>query len=345
MGLGSVHDRPALRPVGYQTQVAHERFETAAKTGAGDHRIGLDAVAIGQQHVGAVEALDRGDYLDLALLQLLDQADVQDRGDVFLEEACVGVRRGFGPAVLRQVADDRFLQNGPELVHQAFGHRAQRYAEHLPRHAVRLTKQHGRRAAHRHHHVLRAALDQVDDDLGARVAGAYHEHGLADVGVRVAVVARVDELAAEAVHAWPVGELLMLVVTGRDDHTRGEELVAVLGRDAPLVTVACELLDFGARTHVEVLDPHVVLEVLDDVVARHPFAVARGHLVAGQVREPADRVQVEAVVVLAPRGPDRLALEHDRAHAVMLESSRGRKTCGAAADYHYLVSRHAPRIW
>ena len=47
-------------------EVADERVEPGAEARRGDHRIRRDPRAVGQQHVGAVEALDAGDDLDRA---------------------------------------------------------------------------------------------------------------------------------------------------------------------------------------------------------------------------------------------------------------------------------------
>src|SRR5262249_43994568 len=67
---------PSLRRLD-QPVVADQRLQPPAEAGAGDHRVGVDPAAVGEDDRVAVEAVDRGDDLDLSLLDQRHQADVE----------------------------------------------------------------------------------------------------------------------------------------------------------------------------------------------------------------------------------------------------------------------------
>ena len=56
-----------------------EALEPGAEAGGGDHRLRVDARAVYEQDLRAVEAGDRGDDLDEAAAHRADDADVEDR--------------------------------------------------------------------------------------------------------------------------------------------------------------------------------------------------------------------------------------------------------------------------
>ncbi len=178
-----------------------------------------------------------------------------------------------------------------------------------------LADQDVRGRAHRQADPRRAALDHVVGDLHAGAARPHDQHVLAAEGLGVAVLGRVQEAAAVARAARPVGDVRGVRVAARDDHLPGRD-VAGRGVQRPARAVAVDALEPRVEPNVEPLAARVVLEVADHLVARRERPVLAGVALAGKVREPAARVQAQPVVAAAPRRADGGSLlEHGRPDA------------------------------
>jgi hypothetical protein len=136
-----------------------------------------------------------------------------------------------------------------------------------------------------------------------------------------------------------------VVVAGGDDDVRranlpGAGTAAGGGGSFPraqhpavTVRVAVDPVDVRVEPDLEPVMLGVGLEVADHVVARDPLAVTAGDAEAGQVRQPADRVQVQPVVVAAPgRREGVRAVDDDRLDAGALQHRGGGEAAGTGAD-------------
>src|SRR4051794_2964151 len=76
------------------------------------------------------------------------------------------------------------------------------------------------------------------------------------------------------------------------------------------------------------------LQVADPFAATREAPHAPAHVVAGQRRHPAERVESQAVVAPAPARPNLVrSLEDKAAHPSGLERGRGREARGAGAAH------------
>src|SRR5205823_13054225 len=118
-------------------------------------------------------------------------------------------------------------------------------------------------------------------DLRSGVPRADDEHVAVAIRNRVHVRGRMHELAGEALAARPFGQIRDAVVAGRDDH--GVRLQwSRRGLEPPGIAVALDAVHTGAGAQVETVRLRVALEVLEQVVARHPAAIAARDRQAGE---------------------------------------------------------------
>src|SRR6185312_10832406 len=112
-------------------------------------------------------------------------------------------------------------------------------------------------------------------------------------------------------------------VAGRHDDVRGRKVAR--GRaDDEAVAVAVDALHRRAEAHVELVALGEAVEVADHVVAGGEDARRSAEARARQLREPAARVQAQAVVAPVPGGADRVAaLEDGGRDAAAAELGRG----------------------
>jgi hypothetical protein len=102
-------------------------------------------------------------------------------------------------------------------------------------------------------------------------------------------------------------------------------------------------VDGDAPADVELQLGGVVLQIAGVVVLRDEATEGAGHRVAGEPGEAPRRVEVEAVVAVAPRGPDALvAVQDDRPAPAPSQAGGHRepRRTGADDDDLRLVSAH-----
>jgi hypothetical protein len=341
-GLGAAaHARHAA--LVEHVQVPDDRLEAGAVAGGCDHGVRLDAHAVGQADARGVERLHAGDDLDAALLDRLDDHLVHDRGrDLEPRQAGEDALLGSGQAVLGQVAD---LEAPDQLHHAIRAPRAELHQLAPEQRADRRADQEVRRCAHRDPDALDARVDEVVGDLHARAAGADHEHVAVAKRLGVAVGGGVDELAVVGVAPGPVRDVGRVGVAAREDHLLRVQ-VAARGAQLPAGAVAVDALDARVEAHVHVVEAGVVLEVGDDLVPLREGSRRARPARAGERREPAARVEPEAVVAPAPGRRDGVrALQDGGGDVEARELRGGRQPRRAGSNDHNLSFIHDGPVW
>ncbi len=190
-----------------------------------------------------------------------------------------------------------------------------------------------------------AVLDQVDRLLARGVAEADDEDRATAPALAVAVLARVEQVTGVGLHARPGGTQGSARRAGGHHDVAGPPLPIRGGRDPPAVGPG-QPGDLGPVVRLDPVVGAVSLEVLDDLVARRVARPGRRHRQAGQGRRRPGRVQVQAVVVPAPRGADHVGrLEHLERTAGGGERGSGGETRGGRSyDEGLGVDTHGPRL-
>jgi hypothetical protein len=70
--------------------------------------------------------------------------------------------------------------------------------------------------------------------------------------------------------------------------------------DTPAAVITVDSSGLDTETWLEAMVRRVLLQVLHELIACHPAAELARNPVTGKVRQPADRVQMQAVVAGAP---------------------------------------------
>ena len=190
-------------------------------------------------------------------------------------------------------------------------------------------------------HASGAALREQAGDLRAGRARPDDEHVAVAVGLGVSVGAGMDQLAAEAVAPRPVGDVGVVVETGRDDHEARLQVLAI-GLDPPAPVHGLQPPDPRAEANVDAMVSGIVLEVGDPRVPRRELAVApAAGAIAGLRGHPARRIEPQPVVAGPPARGDLVGpLEHGHIDVDGPKRGRRRKPGGARAADDRL--RHQP---
>ena len=223
-----------------------------------------------------------------------------------------GSDRRAGQPVGSQVAEDLALGRPGHRVGHAQRNVVQWKAENLHRNAQPLALVEVRGRARGDANPCRAALDQMEGQLGAGDARAHDEDVLSHVRRRVDVVTGVDQVAGEGLPSGPVGQVGIVVETGGHHH-RGRVDDTVVAAHLPMAVDSIDPLDHGVEADVELVVSGVVLEVPDPLVPRGVLAVsAPARTEAGLGGHPAGGVEAQGRVAGAPAGGHLVrALEHD----------------------------------
>ena len=346
--MGPVHHGQAASVE--HAEVPDQRLETRHVAGRDDDDRGRQARAVGEHDLTAVDRLHGRDRFDLAGADGLDDSHVLHR-DPAHEHAGVEVGAGARHPVGAEVG---LLHHGEHLgdpVDQPRGQAAHQDAGRLRRPAHPRARQDVRRGADAEPDLGGAVLGQVGGDLHAGVAGSDDEHVTPGVRAAVAVVAGHHDLAGEVGQAGPVRLDRGVVVAGGHHDVVGGDVAAVVQAHRPAgvgPAGACvaplDGRDPGPQAQLEPVVGGVRLEVADHVVPRHPATCAAGDRVARQARPAAGGVQVEAVVVAAPRAADLWrAVDDHRVDPVRLECGSNREAPGSGSDDDNLDSSHAAK--
>ena len=278
-GPGAANDGTPARVE--HAQVADDRRETRGVAGRGDHHVGRQPAAVGQQHLLAGEARHRGHRRHLAGAQRVDQTHVDDRDDPGRPRLGRQPRARGRQPVPGEVADEAALQQPVDRI------------DHPRRRIVHGDAQEGRgeraqlpgddvgRRPDRQVHRRSAGLGQIGGDLGAAVAGADHEDRAAPEALRAGVGRGVQQLAAKRLPARPGRDDRLGVHPGRHhDGARGETTVP--GRHLPRPPGTVDPSHLGAEARHDPVRGGILRQVVGHVVARHPAAVAARDRHAGQ---------------------------------------------------------------
>ncbi len=330
--LRTVHQRsPVLVE---HAQVAHDRIEAGAVAGGAYHRVGSQHCAVDQLDFAARQAFHRREDTDPPTAELADEPVVEDRHRPRAQELREPVTARGRQPVGAQVGNADPAQRGRQRVHQALRHSAQRDAEQLAGDPEGVPSDDVRGRAHGQGYGDSRSR-QIDRDLRRRVASADHKYVLAEVGVGAHVVRRVHERELDRIGLGrPFGEVRAVAETG-SHHNGGGSPRAVGRLHDPAVALAVDAGDLDAELRSHAIGGCVVTEVVDHVVAGDPPAVPAGDPGAGKARQPADRVQVQAVVASRPGGPDRrVAFEEVAVDAMTVEGRSDGQPGRSGTDDH-----------
>ena len=155
--------------------------------------------------------------------------------------------------------------------------------------------------------LSRPALGQVVGDLHARAARADHEDVAVAVGLGVAVLGRVQQRPLEALAAGPV-RARAGCARSRPRRPRARPRRRLRRPHDPARAVAVDALHLGVQAHVEGVVAWRSPRGSATTSSRDgKTPVPRRVAPARELREPAARVQAQAVVAPAPRGGDAVA--------------------------------------
>jgi hypothetical protein len=169
--------------------------------------------------------------------------------------------------------------------------------------------------------------------MGSGIARTNRQHVAVDERPRVPVVRRVKECAAEILSARPRRHYGGVIVAGRNEHRLGGQHVT-FGIDAPAVIASAEPADVNLLRQAQALASHVVVEVVDHVVAIRPATVAARDALSRKVGPEAAGVQAEAVIATAPCGGGGVgAVDDERIDALLVfELTGDAQTARSCAD-------------
>ena len=155
-------------------------------------------------------------------------------------------------------------------------------------------------------------LGEVERDLRAGVAHADDERTPPGEIGAAAIVAAVHDAAGEDVVALDRRHVRDVVRAGRDDDDARPERAAVDGRRQPAAAFdRHDRLRLGAEAWRDAGTRGVVLEVVDDALARHVLRQVGREVEAGQGGQRLHRVKVQPLVVRAPGRADPIGLVDD----------------------------------
>lgn len=189
-------------------------------------------------------------------------------GTVPVRRNCENGARGRGrPRALRSgtVARSSTRNNGSSTR----GGSRRNTSKQLDRETLHVTTQDIWRRAYRDPNPVRAALRQIDGDLGAAVSRANNQHVLVLIRPRIAVIHRVNQGSIES--ARPSRHMRKPGKTRRyHHHPRGNRASRRL--DTPVAVIAVKTRDFNAEPRLEAMVRRILLQVLHELVACHPSA-------------------------------------------------------------------------
>jgi hypothetical protein len=201
--------------------------------------------------------------------------------------------------------------------------------EQLDREALHVAPQNIRWRAYRDPHPCRAALGKIDGNLCAAVARTNNQYVLIPIGLRVAVLHRMNhrsiECARPSRHMWKTGKS-----GGHYDHPRRYR--ASIRPDAPVTVIAVNTRGINPEAWLEAMVRRVHLQVLHELVACHPAAKIRRNPVARKMRQRSDRMQVQTVVAAPPRLPHTPTLNDGGGYAPRPQCRRSRQTRRTSTD-------------
>ena len=183
---------------------------------------------------------------------------------------------------------------------------------------------------------LGSTFDEIQRLFASRVPKTDHENGPTFPWVSIAVLARMEKVTSVLIHSRPCRAHRDSRSTCCDHHVVGPPGPLVRSRFPrpvhPLHSMSCLT---KVRPESEVL--LVELQVLDNLISSGITRPTLGHWQAGQCREALRSVQVETVIVPAPRCRDDVLGFYDlELPTPPAKLSRSRQTSGRSPDYQSL---------
>lgn len=289
-------------------------FETLPVAGREDDHVGRDAGPVGQHHLVPVESLESRDRFDGAAADRVDDADVLDGDRAITHDPRQQPRVRSRQPVRRQVRCRRSPHERRDPVRDRQRKPADEDAAVLRDPGPGVAPLDVRDGPDREQDAPGPVLAQVDGDLRAGVPRPDDQDVLAGELRPGAVLTGRDHPAAVAVQSRNLRRPRSVVEPCRDDHIGGGEHLTIGHRQRPAAAARAVVdpLHRATEPDLEAVVSGIRLEVAHEVIARDPAPHLLGDRQAGQAGEVPRRVQVQPVVVRAPRAADPVrAVEDD----------------------------------